>query len=188
MNHMLKLGKPLRRMALLLIVFWPLPVLAGTVAPASKSPAPPPASPYPIKTDQGSIKVAYQHPVQWEGRAVAIEGVVKSIKFDSRNRPNFEFALGRGGKTTIWATWPLARSESMSSFLRPGARLRVLGWVRDSGAWSKLTHLQLPRQNPMTLLPICLVNVQTSDALFVSNYAQYCKGWKKGEMPPDMAP
>ena len=149
-------------------------------------PLPPPEKRYPIKNDPSSIKDAYSQSAQWEGRAVAVEGTVRSTETDARGHPSIELVLGAVGNTTIWVTWPLTNTTGMDSFLRVGEKLRVLGWVRDSIAWSKVTHLDLPRQNPMTLLPICLVKVRNSDAVLDNKYVEYCDAWQRGIMPPDM--
>jgi hypothetical protein len=152
--------------------------------PLGNIPLPPPEKRYPVKNDQVSIKEAYSKS-QREGSAASIEGTVKSIEYSPRGQPSIELALG--SDTSIWATWPLANTKGMGNFLLVGERLRVLGWLRDSVAWSKVTRLDLPRQNPMTLLPICLVKVRNSDAVFDSKYLEYCEAWQKGYMPPDMA-
>ena len=155
--------------------------------PLGNIPLPPPEKRYPVKNDQISLKEAYSKSAQWEGRAVSVEGTVKSIETNARGQPSIELAVGSVGDTTIWATWPLVNTNGMDSFLRGGERLRVFGWMRDSVAWSRVTHLDLPRQNPMTLLPICIVKVRNSDAVFDSKYAEYCEAWQKGFMPPNMA-
>jgi hypothetical protein len=172
--------------SLILIVLWPVQVPAEDLAPLGDISLPPPEKRYPLKNDPISIKEAYSKSDQWEGRAIAVEGAVKSIQTNARGQPSIELALGSIGDTTIWATWPLANTNGMESFLRVGEKLRVLGWMRDTVAWSKVTHLDLPRQNPMTLLPICLVKVRNSDAIFDSKYVEYCEAWRKGYMPPDM--
>lgn len=173
-----------------LVVLLPFKVLAESTwtgsVPLRDIPMPPPQQRYPAKNGSVSIKEAYSHPAEWEGHAVAVEGAVRSIETDAQGRPNIELVLG-ADETTIWATWPLTNTTGMDSFLRVGEKLRVLGWVRDSVAWAKVTHLDLPRQNPMTLLPICLVKVRNSDAVFDSKYVDYCDAWQKGYMPPDMA-
>jgi hypothetical protein len=169
------------------VVVLPLHGLAGSTwngpVPLREIPMPPPQQRYPAK-NTSMVKEAYSHAAEWEGRAVGVEGNVKSIEIDGRGRPSIELVLAHDGATTIWATWPLTNS---TSFLRLGERIRVLGWLRDSTGWAKVTHLDLPRQNPMTLLPICLVKVHNSDALLDSNYFEYCDAWQKGFMPPDMA-
>ncbi len=185
---MLNPRSALRHIASLLFVLWPLPGLAGDAVPLRDIPLPAPEKRYPVKNDSASIKAAYLQSAQWDGRAVAVEGVVKSIETDARGHPSIELVLAIVGNTTIWATWPLTNTIGMDAFLRVGEKLRVLGWLRDSIAWSKVTHLDLPRQNPMTLLPICLVKVQNSDAAFDSKYVEYCEAWRKGYMPPDLAP
>jgi hypothetical protein len=173
-----------------IVVLLPLRVLAESTwigsVPLRDIPMPPPQQRYPAKNGSISIKEAYSHPAEWEGRAVAVEGAVRSIETDAGGHPNIELVL-EADETTIWAIWPLTNTHGMDSFARVGERLRVLGWVRDSIAWAKVTHLDLPRQNPMTLLPICLVKVRNSDAVLDSEYVEYCDAWQKGFMPPDMA-
>jgi hypothetical protein len=172
------------------IVLWPLQGLAESAwngpVPLRDIPMPPPQQRYPAK-NTSTVKEAYSHTAEWEGRAVAMEGTIKSIEVDDRGHPSIELLLAQDGAMTIWATWPLTNTKGMDSFLRVGERLRVLGWLRDSVAWAKVTHLGLPRQNPMTLLPICLVKVHNSDALFDSKYLEFCDAWQKGFMPPNMA-
>jgi hypothetical protein len=185
---MLNLGGPMRDIVpLILMVLWPLQALAENLGPLRDIPLPPPQKRYPIRNDPISIKEAYSKSEQWEGRAVAVEGAVKSVETNARGQPSIELVLGSIGDTTIWATWPLMNTNGMDSFLRVGEKLRVLGWMRDTTTWSKVTHLDLPRQNPMTLLSICLVKVRNSDAVFDSKYVEYCEAWRKGYMPPDMA-
>jgi hypothetical protein len=181
----MKLRSPLRYLACpIFLVVWPLHVSAEDLVPLGKIPLPSPEKRYPVKNDQISIKEAYSNSERWEGRAVSIEGMVKSIETNARGQPSIELAVGG---TTIWATWPLVKTNGMDTFLSVGEKLRVFGWMRDTIAWSRVTHLDLPRQNPMTLLPICLVRVRNSDAVFDSKYAEYCEAWQKGFMPPDMA-
>jgi hypothetical protein len=173
------------------VVLWPVQVLAESTwigpVPLRDIPMPPPQQRYPVKNPPASIEQAYSHAAEWEGHAVAVEGNIKSIEIDNRGHPSIELALVPDGVTTIWATWPLTNNKGMDSFLRVGERLRALGWIRDSVAWARVTRLDLPRQNSMTLLPICLVKVRNSDAVFDSKYAEYCDAWQKGFMPPDMA-
>jgi hypothetical protein len=185
----MKLRSSFRRLAsVIFVALLPFQVLAEDLVPLDNIPLPSPEKRYPVKNDQISIKEAYSKSTQWDGRAVSVEGTVKSIETDFRGHPNIELAVGVVGDTTIWATWPLTNTNGMASlFLRVGEKLRVLGWMRDTVAWSKMTHLDLPRQNPMTLLPICLVKVRNSDAVFDSKYAEYCEAWQKGFMPPDMS-
>jgi hypothetical protein len=180
--------RPLRHVAsLIFVVLWPAPVLAQDLFPLGL-PLPPPAKRYPVKNDPVSIKEAYSKSAEWEGRAVSVEGAVKSIETNARGQPSIELAMGSTGDTTIWATWPLINKHNgMDSFLRVGERLRVLGWIQDTAAWSKVTHLDLPRQNPMTLAPICLIKVRNSDAVFDDKYVKYCEAWLRGTMPPNMA-
>jgi hypothetical protein len=156
---------------------------AEDLVPLANIPLPPPANRYPVKNDQKSIKEAYAKSEQWDGRAVSVDGVIKSIETDVRGRPSVELAVG--ADTTVWATWP--QPQGMDKFLSIGERLRVLGWLRDSAAWATVTKLDLPRQNPMTLLPICLVKVRNSNAAFDRKYAEYCEAWERGYMPPNMA-
>jgi len=142
------------RMALsAFIVLWPLQGLAESAwngpVPLRDIPMPPPQQRYPAK-NTSTVKEAYSHTAEWEGRAVAMEGTIKSIEVDDRGHPSIELLLAQDGAMTIWATWPLTNTKGMDSFLRVGERLRVLGWLRDSVAWAKVTHLGLPRQNPMT--------------------------------------
>lgn len=182
----MKVGSLLLRLASVIpIITLSFQVLAETRIPLGNIPRPSPEKRYPVKNDPASIKQAYSKSAQSDGRSVSIEGAVKSIEFSRRGQPSIELALGND--TTIWATWPLANTNGMEPFLRVGERLRVLGWLRDSVAWSKVTQLDLPRQNQMTLLPICLVKVRNSDAVYDSKYAEYCGAWQKGYMPPDMA-
>lgn len=184
----MKLRSSLRRLAsLIFVVMLPFQVLAEDRVPLGNIPLPSPEKRYPVKNNQISIKEAYSKSAQWEGRAVSVEGTVKSIESNARGQPSIELALGIAGDTTIWATWPLANTDGMDAFLRVGEKLRVFGWMRDTVAWSRVTHLDLPRQNPMTLLPICLVKVRNSDAVFDSKYVEYCEAWQKGLMPPNMA-
>ena len=75
----------------------------------------------------------------------------------------------------------------MATFLKAGVQVRILGWLRDSVAWNQVTHLDLPRQNALTLLPICLVKPGSLDAIFDSKYLDYCDAWEEGYMPPDIA-
>ena len=157
---------------------------AEDLIPLGRVPLPSPAKRYPVKNDQASIKEAHLKMLR-DGAAASIEGSVKSIEYSTKGQPAIELDLG--GDTRIWATWPLANTNGMATFLRVGERLRMLGWLRDSAAWSKVTRLDLPRQNPMTLLPICLVKVHNSDAIFDSKYVEYCEAWQKGYMPPDLA-
>lgn len=184
----MKLRSPLRRLAsFIFVVVWPFHVLAEDLVPLGNIPLPSPEKRYPVKNDQISIKEAYSESAQWEGRAVSVEGTVKAIETNARGQPSIELAVGIAGDTTVWATWPLVNTNNLGSFLRVGERLRVFGWMRDTVAWSKVTRLDLPRQNPMTLLPICLVKVRNSDAVFDGKYAEYCEAWQKGFMPPNMA-
>jgi hypothetical protein len=187
LDHILNFGSLLRHIASLFVVLWPLHGWAADAVPLRDISLPAAEKRYPVKNDSNSIKAAYSQPAQWEGRAVAVEGTVRSTDTDARGHPSIELALETIGDTTIWATWPLTNTTGMDSFLRVGEKLRVLGWVRDSVAWSQLTHLDLPRQNPLTLLPICLVKVRNSDAVFDGKYAEYCDAWQKGYMPPDLA-
>ena len=173
------------------LALWPAQGLTETAwngpIPLRDIPMPPAQQRYPAKNTSTSIKGAYSHAAEWDGRAVAVEANVKSIEIDNRGHPSIELALVPNGATTIWATWPLTNNKGMDSFLRVGERLRALGWVRDSIEWARVTHLDLPRQNPLTLLPICLVKVHNSDAVLDSKYLEYCDAWQKGFMPPDMA-
>jgi hypothetical protein len=185
MIRIMKLRSPLRYLAsFIFVAVLPFRIIAEDRIPLGDIPLPSPEKRYPVKNDQISIKEAYSKSAQWEGGAVSVDGTVKSIETNTRGQPSIE--LGIAGDTTIWATWPLANINGMASFLRVGERLRVLGWMRDSFAWSRVTHLDLPRQNPMTLLPICLVKVRNSDTVFDSKYAEYCEAWQKGSMPPNM--
>jgi hypothetical protein len=187
MTGVMNLRSPLRYVAsFIFILSWPLHILAQDLVPLGNLPLPSPEMRYPVKTSPASIKDAYSRSAQWEGRVVAIEGAVKSIETNARGQPSIELAMGSMGETTIWATWPLVNTSGMDSFLRIGEKLRALGWMRDTVAWSRVTHLDLPRQNPMTLLPICLVKVRNSDAVFDNKYVEYCEAWRKGYMPPDM--
>jgi hypothetical protein len=188
MIRIMKLTGPLFRLAsFILFAVSPVHVLAEDRLPLSSIPLPSPERRYPVKNDQISIKEAYSNSAQWEGRAVSVDGTVGSIETNARGQPSIELVIGSVGNTTIWATWPLTNTNGMDPFLRIGERLRVLGWMRESVAWSKVTHLDLPRQNPMTLLPICLVKVRNSDAAFDNKYVEYCEAWQKGYMPPNIA-
>lgn len=179
----MKISCSLCRLALFISVgVFPFHVQADERVPLDKIPLPPPASQYPVKNDWLSIKEAYARSASWEGRAVSVEGTIKSIESNARGQPSIELAIDVN--TTVWATWPIP--HGMNNFLSVGERLRVLGWLRDSAAWATVTKLDLPRQNPMTLLPICLVKVRNSDAVFDSKYAEYCDAWQKGYMPPNM--
>lgn len=183
----MKLKGTLRRLALFIYaVALPCHVLAEDLVPPSKIPLPPPEKRYPVKHSQAAIKEAYSKPELWDGRAVAIEGTVRSVETNARGQPSIELTLGMDGNTTIWATWPTANGKGMSRFLQVGERLRAFGWLRDTAEWSKVIRWDLPKQNPMTLLPICLVKVHSSDAVFDSSYVEYCDAWQKGLMPPDM--
>ena len=189
MVRVVKLRDQLCRVAsIILFAMLPFHVLAEDRVPLANIPPPSPEKRYPVKNDQISIKEAYSKPAHWEGRAVSVEGTVKSIETNARGQPSIELALGIVGDTTIWATWPLTNTNGMAPFLRIGEKLRALGWIRDTVAWTRVTHLDLPRQNSMTLLPICLVKVRNSDAVFDSKYAEYCEAWQKGFMPPNLGP
>jgi hypothetical protein len=181
MIRIIKLGCPLCRLAsLILLAVLPVHVLAEDRLPLSSIPLPSPEKRYPVKNDHSSIKEAYSNSAEWEGRAVSVDGTIRSIETNARGQPSIELAVGSVSDTTIWATWPLANTNGMDPFLRVGERLRVLGWMRDSVAWARVTHLDLPRQNSMTLLPICLVKVRSSDSVFDSKYVEYCEAWRKG--------
>src|SRR4051794_11936377 len=87
----------------MLVILWPLHVLAAEDTVSLRNiPLPPPEKRYPVKNDPNSIRSAYSQSAQWEGRAVAVEGAVKSIETDDRGHPSIEVILGRVGDTTIW--------------------------------------------------------------------------------------
>jgi hypothetical protein len=142
--------------------------------------------PYPIRNDAVSIKEAYAQVERWNGRAVSIEATVKSVVANARGQPRLELAVDGGSDTSIWAIWALTDTKGMSTFLTPGEKLRVFGWIVDSVLWTKGLQLDLPRQNPMLLLSACLVKVRGLDAVFDSKSSQYCEAWRSGYMPPDM--
>jgi hypothetical protein len=104
------------------------------------------ADKYPVKNDSASIKQAYSKPDLWDGRAVAVVGIIRSLVINTRGQPSLELGLEGTGNTTIWATWPLVKTDRMDSYVAVGQRLRVLGWLRDTNEWSKVTRLDLPRQ------------------------------------------
>jgi hypothetical protein len=173
--------------AFLFVAFFPFQLWAQSTwrgqVPLRDVPLPAVKDRYPVKNGSNSIQEAYSKIAEWEGHAVSVEGLVKSIVMNPRRQPSIELSMGG---TTIWATWPLVADKNFESTVYIGERFRILGWVRSTSAWSKFTGLNLPRQNPLTLLPICLVKVRNSDAIFDGKYVEYCEAWRKGYMPPNM--
>jgi hypothetical protein len=109
---MLKCSIPQSRyMCFVVLLLWPTQVLAGLNATASPFRREPSRPPYPVTADAASIVEAYAKPMQWDGRAVALEGTVNSVIFNSRGQPSIELELARAGDTTIWATWPLTEGH-----------------------------------------------------------------------------
>jgi len=141
---------------------------------------------YPVKYDAASIQSAYSNPKQWDSRAASVEGTVLSVAFNQRQQPSIELALSTAPETTIWAPFPLIdQDQKMDPFLRVGARLRILGWLGETSRLPRDVRLDLPRQNPLTLIAICIVIVRNTNFVFDGNYAEYCEAWQKGFMPPD---
>jgi len=182
----MKLRRALRYLTpFIFVVLWPLQVAAQDhPTPLRDMPVPPPEKRYPVKYDEQSLKEAYSKPGQWEGRAISIAGTVRSVKRNAWGQPAIEIVVGN---TTLWATWPLVEPTDMRGLLKVGTELRALGWMRESVEWAKITNLNLPRQNSLTLVPISLIRMREFGAVCDRKYLEYCQAWAKGLMPENLA-
>lgn len=153
---------------------------------AKDLPLPPPEAQYPVWNEAASVRESYKDPAGSDGRAVAVEGKVASVLFNERGQPSIELILGGEGEdTNLWATWALPNSNY--PFLVPGQTLRMFGFLRETTEWSKVTRAQLPRQNVLTLLPLCMAIIPGPGAVYDGKYADYCEAWRRGYRVPNMA-
>jgi len=168
-------------------------VAAGTLSaappggiPPKDLPLPPLEAQHPVWNDAASVREAYKDPARWDGGAVAVEGKIVSILFNERGQPNIELILGREGEdTNLWATWALPNSNY--PFLVPGQTLRMFGFFRETREWSKVTRAQLPRQNALTLLPLCMAIIPGPGAVYDGKYADFCEAWRRGYRVPKIS-
>lgn len=172
--------------ALIALVLGTLPgaSFAADEVPLSDIPMPPPEQRFPVWTSSLAISEAYAHVPQWEGRWVAVEGTVKSVQYTKSGQPSIELSFSKLGKTTLWAMWAPADTGNMGPFLQVGQTLRAGGWLKATAPWAKAVGVSLPRQNPMTMVAVCLVI--PSNSIFDSDYSDACSAWQKGVTPPSL--
>jgi hypothetical protein len=157
---------------------------AADEIPLSQIPMPPAEQRFPVRTSSLAIAEAYSHIPQWEGRWVSVEGTVKAVVYTSAGQPSVELSFSKLGKMTLWTMWAPADAGNMGPFLQVGQTLRVGGWMKATAAWAKAVHVDLPRQNPMTMVAVCVVI--PSNAIFDSDYVEACEAWRKDVTPPNL--
>lgn len=153
-------------------------------APPGELTLPQPELRYPVKHAAAIVRDAYDTPMEWDGRFLAIQGTIKTVVTNSRGQPNFELTLD-DGETSIWLIWALR--QQLPPFLTEGSVIRAAGWLRNSQEMESILAVKLPRQQSLLLASVCLVDGRNFNAIFDKKYAEYCEGWRRGLTPPDMA-
>lgn len=137
---------------------------------------PPREARFPVTHDAGALLAAFEAPDDSDGSGVAIEGKVVSVVTLRNGLPGIVLEISEQPRVKILAIHSTKIEED--EFLRAGARLRVMGFLRHTQDMVKLLGIEATNDSSLTLMSLCIVQPETLSGTFDKTYINVCADWQ----------
>jgi hypothetical protein len=144
------------------------------------------AEPFPTTFTIDSLDVAAKNVSAWNGKMIAVEGLVDSIAASYQNKPYFHVAFRdpNSKRKGIWIGW-ITKLDPHK--IRIGDIVLVLGYLAEIDESDTLSRKL--SQQPFHMLAMCMANVTTKEGTFSAEAQGQWDKWMNGTIPtPEALP